>query len=117
MSREPDAREAPGPSDRPEETLLRSLRLAVEGEARRVLSDAQVASDPERIAKGWERRFIADETRIAEMVQLYHELGYETVVDPVRAADVVEDCGDCSLVVLQRLKMIYTRSHAGAQNA
>lgn len=116
MSREPDAQEAPRPSGRPEETLLGPLRLAVEGEARRVLSDAQVAPDPERIAQGWERRFVADESRVAEMVQLYHELGYETVVDPVRAADVVEDCGDCRLVALQRLKTIYTRSHAGAQN-
>jgi hypothetical protein len=117
MSPEPDARNAPGPSDRPEQTPLGPLRLAVEGEARRVLSDAQIAPDPERVSQGWERRFVADESRVAEMVQLYHELGYETVVDSIRAADVVGDCGDCRLVALQRLKMIYTRSRAGAQGA
>jgi hypothetical protein len=89
---------------------LEPLCLVVEGEARRVLTDAQIAPDPERTAQGWERRFIADQTRVAEMVQLYRELGYETVVDPIRPADVGESCGECQLAAVLQLQVIYTRS-------
>jgi hypothetical protein len=85
--------------------------------ARRVLSDSHLAPDPERLAQGWERRFIADEARVAEAVQLYRELGYETAVDPIRAADVDEDCGDCRLVAQLRLKMIYTRPRRASHGA
>jgi hypothetical protein len=91
--------------------------VVVEGEARRVLSDSQLAPDPERLAQGWERRFIADDVRVAEMVQLYQELGYETVVDPIRPGDVDEDCGDCRLVAQLRLKMIYTRRGRASRGA
>jgi hypothetical protein len=38
----------------------RSLGPIVEQEARRMLSEAQLAPDPARVADGWERRFIAD---------------------------------------------------------
>ncbi len=117
MSAEHDASESPPHDARPREHLLGPLRVVVEGEARRVLSDAQIAADPERLAQGWERRFIADEVRVAEMVQLYRELGYETVVDPIRPADVDEDCGDCRLVAQLRLKMIYTRPGRLSQGA
>ena len=85
------------------------LRALLEGEARRVLTDAQLAPDPERRAKGWERRFIADEARVAEMVELYRDLGFETAVDPIRPADVDEVCGECRLVTQRRLQVIYTR--------
>ena len=117
MSAEPDAEEAPRPDARAGERLLIPLRVVVEGEARRVLSDAQITADPERIAQGWERRVIADEVRAAEMVQLYRELGYETVVDPIRPVDVDKDCGDCRLVAQLRLKMIYTRPWPASRGA
>ena len=115
MSAEPDAPESRHPDARARAPLLGPLRVVVEGEARRVLSDLQIAPDPERLAQGWERRFIADEVRVAEMVDLYRELGYETVVDPIRPADVDEDCGDCRLVAQLRLKMIYTRPRRPSQ--
>lgn len=99
----PDDPRPPDPSE------LAPLRFVVEGEARRVLSDAQVAPDPRRVAEGWERRFIADETRAAEMMRLYQELGFETAADPIRSEDVGDDCGDCRLVAALRFKMIYTR--------
>ena len=117
MSATPDARGEPHPETRKGELPLLPIRVVVEGEARRVLSDSQIASDPERLAQGWERRFIADEVRVAEMVQLYQELGYETAVDPIRSGDVDEDCGDCQLVAQRRLKMIYTRPGPASRGA
>jgi hypothetical protein len=97
--------------------LLGPLRVVVEGEARRALSDAQIAADPDRIAQGWERRFIADGARVDEMARLYQELGFETVVDPIRPADVDEDCGDCRLVARLQFKMIYTRPGRASRGA
>lgn len=67
------------------------------------------APDPERLAQGWERRFIANGARVDEMVRLYRELGFETVVDPIRPADIGDDCGDCRLVTQLRFRVIYTR--------
>lgn len=117
MSGERDPREPPQPDACTGERRLIPLRVVVEGEARRVLSDSQLAPDPERLAQGWERRFIADDVRVTEMVQLYQELGYETVVDPIRPADVDGDCGDCRLVAQLRLKMIYTRPGRASHRA
>lgn len=115
-----DRRDPTGPPRapaRPAEPALAPLRVVVEGEARRALSDAQIAADPGRLAQGWERRFIADEARVAEAVRLYQELGYETAVDPIRPADVDEDCGDCRLIAQLRLKTIYTRPGRGSRGA
>jgi hypothetical protein len=104
-----DAQGKPDPEAATGEPPPNPLRVVVEAEARRVLSDSQMAADPERLAQGWERRFIADDARMAEMVRLYQELGYETAVDPIRPGDVGEECGECQLVAQRRLKMIYTR--------
>ncbi len=75
------------------------LRYIVEAEARRVLSEAQVEADPARIADGWERRFIADGPRVAEMVALYESLGYEVVADPIRAEQLDDECVDCQVLM------------------
>jgi hypothetical protein len=83
----------------------------VSGEPR---PDADIAPDPRRIAEGWERRFVAEGARVAEMVALYRSLGYETAADPVRPDDLGADCDDCCLAVALRLTTIYTRrSRAG----
>jgi hypothetical protein len=85
------------------------LRFVVEGEARRVLSEAQIQADPARLAAGWERRFIADGARCEEMVRLYEELGYEVAADPILPEHAGVDCEDCQLVIRLRFRMIYTR--------
>ena len=36
-------------------------------------------------AEGWEARFIADEPRLSESVELYESLGMEVHLEPVRA--------------------------------
>ena len=59
--------------------------------------------------EGWELRFVTDEIRSREMVRLYRELGFETVVEPARASDVRSDCGECPVVRLGLLRRISTR--------
>jgi hypothetical protein len=79
--------------------------------------EARFAPDPKRLAEGWERRFVAEATRAAEMAELYRSLGYEVAADPVRPEDVGEECGECRLVAALRFTVIYTRRapNAGAR--
>ncbi|UCF18194.1 MAG: hypothetical protein JSU87_09515 [Gemmatimonadota bacterium] len=86
-----------------------SLSSLVEQEARRFLSEEQLQGDPARLADGWERRFIADAQRAEEAMELYSQLGYEVVADPVQGELVGEDCEDCQLLAALRFKIIYTR--------
>jgi len=92
--------------------IAESLGPLVEGEARRFLSETQIEGDPQRIAEGWERRFIADGRRAEEMIALYTELGFEVIADPVSPNEVGEDCDDCQLLAALQFKIIYTRKRA-----
>jgi hypothetical protein len=91
------------------ERRIEALGSIVGQEARRVLSEAQLAPDPTRLAEGWERRFIADGQRAEEMMALYRELGFEVCADPVTPEQVGDDCADCRLLMLLEFKTIYTR--------
>ncbi|OGU07863.1 MAG: hypothetical protein A2W29_07165 [Gemmatimonadetes bacterium RBG_16_66_8] len=95
-------------TDKPEDSA-RTLGLMVEGEARRVLSEGQLRADPALVAEGWERRFITDAARLAEVVALYEELGFEVRAVPVQAEQVGEDCEDCQVASLLRFQTVYTR--------
>jgi len=99
---DPDTRER-------QRMVAKSLGPLVEQEARRFLSESQIEGDPQRIADGWERRFIADGRRAEEMVELYSQLGYEVCADPVSAEEVGNDCDDCQLLAALQFKIIYTR--------
>jgi hypothetical protein len=85
------------------------LSRMVEEEAKRVLSEAELIADPALVAEGWERRFVTDGRRAAEVVELYEELGYEVRAEPVRQEELENDCEDCQLIVLMQFKTIYTR--------
>jgi hypothetical protein len=74
-----------------------------------VLSEAQLQGDPQRLADGWKRRFIADSTRAEEAMRLYASLGYEVCADPIRVEEMMEDCEDCQLITRLRFVTIYTR--------
>ncbi len=78
-----------------------------------MLSEAEIAPDPQRIADGWERRFIADGPRADEMIALYRELGFEVAADPVRPEQLGDDCQDCQVLILLEFKTIYTRRPEG----
>ncbi|HSM09320.1 MAG TPA: hypothetical protein VLA33_09920 [Gemmatimonadota bacterium] len=88
---------------------VRGLGAIVEGEARRMLSEAHLHPDPARVADGWERRFVTDAKRAAEAVELYESLGFEVVADPVRPEEMGEQCDTCRLLVLLKFRTIYTR--------
>jgi hypothetical protein len=106
--RTPDRRE---PEERAD--LARSLGAIVEGEARRMLSEAALQGDPRLVAEGWERRFMTDGARAQEAVDLYAALGYEVCAEPVRREDVADDCEDCHLLMLLKFATIYTRKPQG----
>jgi hypothetical protein len=89
--------------------VVKRLGRIVESEARRALEEQEVQADPARTAAGWERRFLADASRVAEAVALYEALGYETCADPIRREDLTGECDDCQMVMLLHYRMIYTR--------
>ena len=109
MSAAPDARREPQPEAREGERPLLPIHVVIKGETRRLLSDSRIAPDPDRLAQGWERRFIADEARAAEMMELYRALGYEVVADALRSEHGSKDCDDCRLLAERHLRTIYTR--------
>ena len=63
-------------------------------------------------AQGWEARFIADEPRLSEAVELYESLGMEVHLEPVRPGSA--ECTACMEECPERFKMIYTRRKAGS---
>ena len=93
----------------PDDDVIRRLSVVVRGEAHRMLSEAQLAPDPARVAGGWERRFITDATRLGEVVTLYEDAGFEVAADPIRREDFPDGCDDCQLLALLQFRTIYTR--------
>jgi hypothetical protein len=64
--------------------------------------------NPDLIAEGWERRFIADPRMAAEAVETYTELGFEVKLEPVKTDGLQEECSGCK-GLLERFNMVYTR--------
>jgi hypothetical protein len=93
---------------RQHDEILKPLSGMVEGEAKRVLSEAQLEPDPARLAAGWERRFMTDARRTEEVVALYEQLGYEVAADPIRPEELGDDREDCHLA-LPQFRTSYTR--------
>ncbi|MHC4135876.1 MAG: hypothetical protein ACYS0K_12920 [Planctomycetota bacterium] len=63
---------------------------------------------------GWERRTVAQEPRLGELVKLYEELGFEVRLDPLDPNDPACNDKGCTLCfddpeVLAATKVIYTR--------
>ena len=68
---------------------------------------------------GWERRFIASEPRLSEMVEMYEEIGLEVLLEPLPTkeeseAEGTENCADkgctaCFDVDSERYRIIFTR--------
>jgi hypothetical protein len=82
---------------------------APRGRAPSVPAVEEVSPDRARIAEGWERRFVADRMRVDEVVQVYRELGFEVVADPVASESLESYCRDCRLLVQCDYRAIYTR--------
>jgi len=71
--------------------------------------ETQFLPDPDRLAAGWERRFVVEARRAEEFVRLYESLGFEVCADAVRRDQIRGDCDDCRLALLLDYRAIYTR--------
>jgi hypothetical protein len=68
---------------------------------------------------GWERRFIACEPRLSEMVEMYEEIGLEVHLEPLPAKEELEregtetctdkGCTVCFDVDSERYRIIFTK--------
>jgi hypothetical protein len=85
------------------------LSSLVAQEARRVLTEEQLRPNPTLVAEGWERRFIADARQAKEAIELYSQLGFEVLAEPVQASEMGDNCQDCQALALLQFKTIYTR--------
>lgn len=79
-----------------------------------------MAREEELIKEGWEKRFIACEPRLSEMVELYREIGFEVLLEPLPSEDEVKDedcvekgCTVCYQADRDKYRVIYTRPAGG----
>lgn len=71
--------------------------------------DYSVRTDPELLAQGWVRRYLADPKRAREAVELYSSLGYEVLEHKLTPEDFGPMCGECPTTVCRTYVLIYTR--------
>jgi hypothetical protein len=75
--------------------------------------------EDELIEEGWTRRFVANEPRLSEAVELYRSLGHEVhleslpPVDRDSADEESEECRACFKGIEDQYKIIYTRPKKG----
>jgi hypothetical protein len=75
--------------------------------------------EEELINSGWERRFIACEPRLSEMVEMYEEIGLKVHLEPLPAKKEIEQggaeactdngCSVCFDVDRERYRIIFTK--------
>lgn len=70
--------------------------------------------------EGWEKRFVAEEPRLSEMVCLYEETGFEVhleilsaVEEPDEEKEECQACRICFEGVEDKYRVIFTRPKAG----
>lgn len=62
-------------------------------------------------SQGWTRRFVAEEPRLSEAVELYRSLGMEVLLESVDPTELRQE-GQCQICLersCDKLKVIYTR--------
>lgn len=79
----------------------------------------QVNREDELIKAGWEKRFIACEPRLSEMVEMYKEIGLTVHLEPLPAKEDIEqedvkNCADTCCTVCfdadrERYRIIFTK--------
>ena len=99
------------PPERPAPPAGRLASL-VRGEALRSEASGRIRPDPARIAAGWERRFVIEKGRAADLTRLYLQAGFEVAQDPVPPELLDDECVDCRLVVNLEYVSLYTRKPA-----
>ncbi|MEQ1831628.1 MAG: hypothetical protein ABL977_01145 [Candidatus Eisenbacteria bacterium] len=94
------------PEQDPPTSPLASL---VRAEAVRNEAAGRIRPDPARIAAGWERRFVIEKGRAADLARLYVQAGFEVAQDPVPPELLDDECVDCRLIVQLEYVSLYTR--------
>ena len=75
--------------------------------------------EDELIKEGWTRRFVANEPRLGEAVELYQSMGYEVHLEPLPLVDrdlAEKESGECRACFKgfeDHYKIIYTRPERG----
>ncbi len=79
--------------------------------------DAMTKREEELLAEGWERRFVATDPRLGEAVELYGEIGFDVLLEPLpteqelKGAGCEESgCTVCFDIDRERYRVIYTRA-------
>ena len=76
--------------------------------------------EEELTRNGWEKRFISCEPRLSEMADMYREIGFEVLLEPLPTKDELEaqgcgtSCGEKECTVCydadtERYRIIFTR--------
>lgn len=75
--------------------------------------------EDELVKDGWEKRFIACEPRLSEMADMYREIGFEVLLEPLPTKEEVEkgcgsscdekECTVCYDADTARYRVIFTR--------
>jgi len=71
--------------------------------------------EEELVAAGWERRFIACEPRLSEMVEMYKEIGFDVHLEPLPSKEEMQSgceesgCTACFYEDPERYRTIFTR--------
>ena len=75
------------------------------------------------LAEGWERRFVATGPRLQEAVELYEEIGFDVLLEPLPTEEELKGagceengCTACFDVDRERYKIIYTRARADKES-
>lgn len=74
------------------------------------------------VRAGWEKRFVACEPRLSEMVEMYEEIGFEVRLEPLPTKEEIEaesaspcegnECTVCFDIDRERYRIIFTRPRA-----
>jgi len=75
-------------------------------------------SEVMRMEEGWNRRMVASEPRLSDMVEIYESLGFEVRVEPVGPDDPYWEEEGCTVCLedpsaKDLLKVVYTRRLPG----
>ena len=52
-----------------------------------------MSREEELVRAGWEKRFIASEPRLSEMADMYREIGFEVLLEPLPAKEEAAEAG------------------------
>jgi hypothetical protein len=58
--------------------------------------------------EGWEVKYIGDEPRLSEQMELFKEIGFEVMIKPFNA-DECSGCTECFVNSVKPLSVLYVR--------